>query len=311
MSQEHLDFGEVWETDQFHFKLPIRNRTDTPVLIENFWTTCACSSIAPPSLEIPPQQTREVELKLDLIPTDSSLRSLERRPFAVEIAPKIKGHSEQIHWELKGTVKRWFQLDRQVISFGQHSELCQPLPTQKLMVTPLVPIKGLSVKTNAPWKLSTKVRHIGNAFAIDMVPAECIPVGRFRFTVQLKAEERESKLPALRMVAEGVVVDDCQALPGSLSLGAKQVGQVVKESVTLRSLSGSPFEVESWVVDGSSPKDTSIELLTSDRQSKVFMVSQRVAALGEVYAKVVFRVTYPNQPTKIVPFPIRYLGVRK
>lgn len=65
-----LDFGLVWEDYEFRWIIPIENRGSEPFVIEEFWSSCNCSSVAPRSLTIPPGEKREIRLTLNLTSLD-------------------------------------------------------------------------------------------------------------------------------------------------------------------------------------------------------------------------------------------------
>ncbi|MBY0231201.1 MAG: DUF1573 domain-containing protein [Gemmataceae bacterium] len=83
-----LDFGEVLENERFAWTLPIENRGDAEARITKFQENCVCAKFDPPSLVIPPGETREVRLTLDLTrkPED---RGEAARPFAVLVEPIV------------------------------------------------------------------------------------------------------------------------------------------------------------------------------------------------------------------------------
>src|SRR5438445_8986398 len=50
----HLDFREAWETDSFHWTLPIQNRSTEEVQIDGFAANCTCVALKPGSMVLPP-----------------------------------------------------------------------------------------------------------------------------------------------------------------------------------------------------------------------------------------------------------------
>src|SRR5262249_52816263 len=66
VSPERLNFGEVWEAEQFRWVLPVTNGSGEDIEIVNFATSCNCLSVEPRAVVIPAGQTVEVNLVLNL-----------------------------------------------------------------------------------------------------------------------------------------------------------------------------------------------------------------------------------------------------
>ncbi|MCI0377420.1 MAG: DUF1573 domain-containing protein [Gemmataceae bacterium] len=62
---KELNFGEAWETKEFHWKIKITNVSEKALKIREFGASCACIVSEPKSLSLAPNETAEVKLLLD------------------------------------------------------------------------------------------------------------------------------------------------------------------------------------------------------------------------------------------------------
>jgi hypothetical protein len=86
-----LDFGTVWESEQFDWTIPMRNTSREPVKITSLLTSCHCTTVDNAGFEIPVGGTHRVPLKLDLRRVSGDNDSRSDRPFAVNVISQVSG----------------------------------------------------------------------------------------------------------------------------------------------------------------------------------------------------------------------------
>jgi hypothetical protein len=74
VEEDKLDLGEVNESKEALFSLPISNRTQQPIEILDFETSCDCGKIYPRNLTVPAMGVAIITVELDL--TNRSASSL-------------------------------------------------------------------------------------------------------------------------------------------------------------------------------------------------------------------------------------------
>jgi hypothetical protein len=309
-----LDFGPAWETSQFHWVLPIENRHRTDVEIEDFVTSCTCSKVEPRSLSIPAGQTREVSLTINLTagPKGNESKAGEWA-FTVGIRPKIRGENPSAireAWTLRGTVRKLLSLDQPLVDFGRQSELALPLPMRRIRVVSAIPLKGLSARMGADF-LPVSVQQAsegGDEFDVTVLCPVGLPVGAVRRDIILAAqldsgEEIIKPLPVL-----GQIVADVQTDPPEVLLGARFVGGVAQESLSLYSLARRPFEIVFKTVEG---EGLSLEEMAplQPGEPATFRVRQQILKEREQTGKVVFRVRPAGGREIEIVVPVSYHGV--
>jgi len=94
VAEDRLDFGEAFEQDTFRWTFPIENRGKEEIHITGFGLSCNCATVTPRSLTIPPGETAEVALTLDLTARGKQLASTSW-PFEAEVTPTIERTNER------------------------------------------------------------------------------------------------------------------------------------------------------------------------------------------------------------------------
>ncbi len=106
VEEEALDFGVVWEQEQFQWRLPIRNPTDAPIKIKKFIASCNCVGIAPKSMLIPTGETGVIQLEMDLtIKSVTYASRIDRRHEFGQMAVLEREPDGYLKWQLRGRVR--------------------------------------------------------------------------------------------------------------------------------------------------------------------------------------------------------------
>jgi hypothetical protein len=196
-----------------------------------------------------------------------------------------------------------------VVDFGRHSEVSQPLSPQKVIVTSLVPVQNLTAASNSH-QLQVRVKRLHDdprRFELVIAPTK-LPVGSFQFeiTVVPQASDDE-RLPRKSLRVTGWVVSDYQASPPHAMFGARPVGEIAQETLTLHSLTGQHFDVIGTIFEGDGLVVEKAPLETSVGPS--FVLKQQITKIGEHVGKVVFRLrTKEGKETEVV-VSVSYLGI--
>jgi Protein of unknown function (DUF1573) len=310
---ERLAFGQTWESKEFTWALPITNWDQQDVEIEHFATTCNCTKIEPSSLSIPPGQTREVRLTVDLTPERNTKQAESQQwAFEVGIGPKLRDEEAPKvpdWWIVRGTVQRLLRLSVPVVDMGRQSERSQPLPLRHLLVSSAVPLKGLTATTPLSFvpviSALEPERHDQFQLTINSPPG--LPIGpvkeEIRLTARLETGEEVTKI----VPVTGRIVADCQPDPPAAVLGARLVGETAQESVMLYSLTKQPFEVIDYTVAG---KGLSLLALPEGPgEGPAFRVQQEIVEAGEQTGKVFFKLrTARGEPVEVV-VTVSYRGL--
>jgi hypothetical protein len=312
---EHLNFGETWENREFAWTIPIQNRSREAVEILDFQRTCNCAAVEPPSLVVPAGETVPVRFVLDLTrrarnaTTEGTVRD-----FQIQVAPILDRNAPlELIWTLRGRVRTALAVESRVVELGEVVR-GQPCSPKTVTVTPKTPVKDVAVRCEPP-VLSVSVRRPakdGDRFALDIAPRDGCEEGPITCKIEVRAVTRNGELlPAVTLHAEGIMKEDIQASPPTVTFGAVAVGQREKETIVLRSVSGQGFKVLDIKTPSGDTTVTPLKLKGSDATpTNAFEVAQLVSRLGHGAAPVRFLV----QPEKggkplTVVLPVAYYGV--
>ncbi|MGL4551379.1 MAG: DUF1573 domain-containing protein [Gemmataceae bacterium] len=308
-----LDFGEVWEDDAFRWTVRIDNPGPHDVQIDDFRTNCNCTSIEPRTVVVPRGGGADVRLVLDLTSTRSATAAQSVQLFVASIAPVIRGQADDRPewWTIRGRVRKLIGERVTKIDFGHHSELAQPLAPQKQMIHSLAPLRRLdaSEPTGRFGVAVVATDEIGHRFEIEVNPLKAFAAGPLEGEVSLRLVAKDGRpLPARRVLLRGRIVPDIEASPPVIVLGVHEVGTVVDDTFSLRSLTGRRFRVTRLTAEG---EGVAAETAASDREnpSNSVKVVARVQHKGKTQGVVRAVVTSVDGREQEVVVPVWFQGL--
>lgn len=289
-----LDFGEVWEQEDFQWELPIYNNSAESIEIAEFGSSCGCFSVTPSSLAIPSNEFRSIRLCFDLKLNDQERRSLSSTPVRFTLRPKVTSHLlRSLAWDIRGKVRSIFTELPTGLDFGDACVHGKPSPTRAFCCTSRVPLETMVAESDLSAAtcevVCTDDDH--RSFEVGVTPWSDLPVGPFDFSVRLVAVDREgNRLPAVRVEVSGEKVQDVALTPRLLVLGALRIGEAADHRVCLRSRTGQPFTVSPIVSSESGVKvvDSGHDSDTCDASYQVLL---QAAMAGPQRVDVVFRIS--------------------
>jgi hypothetical protein len=307
-----LDFGEVWENKGFDWPLVVQNPTSEDVGIREFGFSCSCTGIEPKALNIPAGESREIRLTIDLRARKEADVTAEPRSFDVTIYPQLgeKGtKSSGLAWTIRGRVRSAIRLEQLFVDLGRHSEASQPLPAQEMLVTTFVPLHRLIATTDSPdlqVSVAPKAETPGQ-FRVVILP-KTFEIGAIDAKITLVPQQTEHQaLLGKTLTVRGRIVNDIEVSPPSAAFGARSVGEVVEETVSLHSLTGRHFEVTRTSVDGDG---LIVDRAARDEASEPrFLLRQRIAKKGEQTGRVTIAVHAADAKETQVVLEVSYLGI--
>lgn len=279
IDSKHLDFGDVWETDQFEWTIPIRNTDTRQAELIGLAGSCNCGSVEPAAMSIPPGETRTLRIKIDLRPKAGAKVEPTGRPFATTISGVFKNGTDlpaPVSWNLRGRVKRVVRTVP-TVEFGLLSELGVPFRPLVIPVEPVVDIASITVSVSVPEFQAALRPRTGaeSGWALVVTPGPGLKRGAYKGTVTLMpVGHGGTPLTSLQLPLSAEVVPDVEAAPGAIFAGGREVGAEVTETLTLRSLSNRPF-----VVDRAEAEGNGVSVVVSD-DGRSCTVRVRVMAPG-------------------------------
>jgi hypothetical protein len=326
---KYLDFGEVWEQDQFEWKLTIENRRREAIAIKNFQSSCDCAQVTPTDLRLLPGQSKEITLVVDLSLLDGPLPTNAGRYAKAEgsgrsrvsragdhartahhfnIYPVIDGDMQvpAAGWRVGGCVRTPVIVNPRVIRLGRLSRgMSVPEPAAQLRLQPGVQI--LDAYTNsATIRASLK----GNPASLGLSISSGHELGDFRATAFLLLSDLESaeRLPPFPVPIVGTLVPAVQVQPPTIHFGPNTIGSVAEAELVAHSVVGKPFATLTIHADSPDVSITSKEGATT--HERVFSVRQRITRLGASRSSVSIAFQTADLPIDTVTLLVSYYGVQ-
>jgi hypothetical protein len=295
------DFGTVWDNNLLEWVLPIRNHDSAPITVESVGLSCSCISLTPSSFIINPGEEVQVRLLINLA---AKQRSSEEAAF--ELFPVVRlgdGEPQKLHWTLRGKVRRFVTPD-EPLSFGRTSLASKVQPINVVFSTGEPLPDGFDVQVSHPDYSATVTPEPGQPTRHRLRvtrPETMVPQDISLEVVLRPRGEHSQQYPVTTLVATGQVVRDVEPTPATLLVGGVTLGDVTTHSVSLASMSGSPFTVLDYTLSGDG---ISVAL-----EGEEYRVSQRAVMTGPQSSKVIFRVRAADGEYT-VPLSVSYTVIK-
>lgn len=297
---EALDLGLIWDCDQIDWTLPITNVSSDTVQVESFATSCGCLIVEPQAFVLAPGKTQESRITIDLA---SAAKGNDQINLA--ISPKLKPsvsrtNDRDVTWQIKASIKRLIDMNR-LVYVGRHSVLSQPLQTIDVPFRALSPAKSVAVACRTPgFEASLIAGGPDGHFILQLKGTAIRPEGDFAAEVALTPILYDKALSPRSMTFRGTIVSDVDAEPSAIQVGGRQLGDVIEETVSLRSLTGRVVPKAHLEARG--------EGLTIEPLANGYKVRQAVCRLGAQQNEVRFKLDLVNTESSI-SFPVSYIGI--
>lgn len=282
----HLDFGEVWETDQFEWQVPVRNSSSEPIRAVSGASSCACAS-ATPTVVIPPGGTAEMKFRIDLRPRSGGAEPTAVRDtrIKVSIGIDLSVSDTNSEIELRGRVRKALVVATNLVDLGCIPPGGMPI-TRVIAVRPLMALSDLTA-TPDDEVVRCRLAPTNTGWDLSLTPIANLPPGNYKTTVRLQPTlASNNQPPAVNLSAQFDLLGDIQPDSSPLVLGTHTVGSNAEGRITLRSLSGRPFVVEKWTVG----QTESLEVAVGGAESAScsFTVRHKVRTAGDQHTNVRF-----------------------
>lgn len=316
VDSSYLDFGTVWEQEQFEWSIPIENRSDAAITVESFRSSCLCTDVTPRRFVIPANGSRTIQVTLDLTEKDNHLLDplapLTPRPFSVTIEPILTPPPSTTHliaWQLKGRVQPAYQLQQEIIDFGQRSVLAQPFEVESVPVLCDEQVQDIRVDCNADWVACTVQRNSRTSFNIQVTPYYGMPAGYYPGTLRIFGITRTGEpLPEKRLSVAAHILGDIQPTPPQLLWPAKPIGQLIEDSLELRSLTNRDFTIDRIETDSDKVEVLLIPGDPLSANSRRVQVRYVISRAGDQKETIRFHVTPVGEVSEVITVTLVVTG---
>lgn len=304
-----LDLGELWETPNHTLTLEMRNVSAEERTIVDFSGSCGCLTIEPRKLTIPPSQTAELAVTLDLTHRLPYQVGLAQWPVSVKFNPVFQGDfSSTPGWEIKALVRSRVSLDCTQIPFMDQCTHLGPSVARKVRARAHVPVERLKVSA-LPNMANVRVEAVHGSpdeYQIVVSPNPRLPVGPFSFDVEVRAVTLDGEVHRCASIeASGEMQPSLGVFPRLILLGEHSLSDQAEADISVR------LPAANWKIDQVAT-DSPNTLVTQTRTGAEVLVklhlTQRIVQTGDQVAHVRINVRKPDKQTDVLTVEIRYHG---
>jgi hypothetical protein len=282
----HLDFGEVWETDQFEWTAPVRNHTDAPLRVSSYGSSCACVSATSTSV-IPPDKTAPLTFRIDLRQQCVGVepKAVREAKIRVSLGRDSSPTEKPVLVELSGRVKAALVVPARSVDFGRFPATATAKP-RVIPVRSLVGLRELAVDVDGASVAADLKPLAADRWELHLRPATTA-VGRHVAKVKLTPTTSAGEaVPPVTIPAAFDVLHDIQPDTSFVPLGVGRVGETLSGTLTISSLSGRSFALPTC-------EGGAVPLLSTNlgapQANYTFKIDRTVTAVGNHVTPVVVR----------------------
>ncbi|MCI0701624.1 MAG: hypothetical protein L0241_11130 [Planctomycetia bacterium] len=286
---QYLDFGEVWEAEQFEWKAPVHNRTETTIHVFAFNNSCGSCGAASSTTLIPVSGTGEVRFKIDLRNPCASAEPQAIRDVKIQVYLRKDSSpgTPLVPVELRGRVKSAIVVNAKTIDFGRFPVTANPKP-RVVPIRALRELRDLSATVDGHSVQAELKPTESGKWELHVRPVVAASVGRHTATVRLTPTTASGeKVPSVNLPVAFDVLQDIQPDTSLVPLGAGQVGETLCGTLTVSSLSNRPFARPTC--DTGELSVLAVTTPPTPQASYTFKFERKITAIGNHTAPVVIR----------------------
>lgn len=311
-----LDFGSVWNSDEFKWTVPLENASRFPIEISRLAGSCSCTAVDPPSLVIKPGEQVNAHLTYNLVFRTRSNGNGPSVPFEDTLSAFGLDDSHPIAvWHIRGTVKNAFFVKPDQMDFGDSVVEGQTHPPRRFDVTCYERCRALvaSVDEHLAAAVVTSTSGDGLHFQVQVAPSPTLDLGVHKFRVALRAVlPSGEETPPISMLVEANVLQDVEVLPPLVHFGDMKLGERRAETISLASRTGRAFEIVDY--KSSSKGLVVLAVNLNESPTKQFRVQLCSSKQGREDSEIRFKIRYAA-PSAVsmsdtVRFDVRAYGTK-
>lgn len=316
VSSGSLDIGDVWDRDGISHTVMLLNETSRPIEIERLKSSCKCTDIEPDHLVVPPRQSRDVHLLLNL----AGARGARARatasagpvPLSLDLLAFRKGTAEPVRFILSGRLHTAIDVKPRAIHFSAEKFLDRSGPSEDVEVVCAPGVTGFSATCDPPFATVTancvsKDQRAGSLHVVTVRPNDNLPLGPFDFDVRFRVNAGSDAFFVAPLRVSGVVADDIEVLPSRVALGDAPLGACLSDRIVVASRRHEAFFVNA-ARDGDAACGVTLTTDSAFAETHVLDLKVAVDCLGEASRRVDIPVVMAAGRRRSVPLLVSYRG---
>jgi hypothetical protein len=236
---------------------------------------------------VPPGQTAPLTFRIDLRQQCIGVepKAVRDAKIRVTLGRDSSATEKPVSVELRGRVKTAVVVEARSVDFGRFPATAAA-KTRVIPVRSLIALRELAVSTDGAITADLKSPD-GGKWELHVRPNAAL-VGRYEASVKLTPTTAAGEVvPAVTIPVAFDVLHDIQPDSPFVPLGTGRVGETLRGTFTVSSLSNRPFAVPTCEVKEGSVRATAAA--TAPHTSYTFEVERKVAAVGNHTCPVIVR----------------------
>jgi Protein of unknown function (DUF1573) len=288
-----LDFGSVWNSEEFAWAVPMRNASNFPIIVGRLAGSCTCTLVDPSSLALKPGEEVRVKLRYDLF-SRTRQSGDATVPFDDALSAYVNGDDKPLaRWHVHGLVKNAFSCDARSLDFGDSLVVGRPYPTRTIDVTCFQPCRKLEVSADERSAAVVAKNPSGDGvhFQVAVAPGATLGSGTHKFKLSLGAVlPSGERTPHVSVPVEVRILPDLQIVPSLAHFGQLKLGESREETIVLASRTGRSFDVPTF--DSGSKSLKIVTVASNEAGTKVFRIRLTSSKLGGENTEARFKIRY-------------------
>lgn len=194
VDEADLDLGTIWQQPNYECAVLIYNKSTRDVAISNLQPSCNCTEVSPRSFSLRPNESRRVNLSIDLM-NGISADGEVIEPFLVSLEAQVSRPRTVVEeLRIKGFVRRSFVVKPQKVHLVGASEIIDGVLPKRffLEVDPQLDISELTARVSKEiGDVRVIRRDATHTYEVELRPKGNLPRGPIKGTLAL-----ESVLPS-------------------------------------------------------------------------------------------------------------------
>jgi hypothetical protein len=260
---DSLDLGTLWPQSDLVVPLLIHNRGSRSLVVRDFETSFPVRRAGPLPRTIPPGQSYEFQLHVDLMGLLASSRHADSNswiePFALLIRPITNWGRAPLPWRLRGVARLPVRGLPSTVSFGPWLTQGVVPDPQDLELEVHEAIQQLDFLSDSPLvraELHPREENSlssGRTFNLRVIPEPGLTErpGPFQSRLRISAVTTDgTRLDGPDLFVAGGVVRDLQLVPSQMLVTYGDIGESHQRWLSLNSRTGREFDVLGWEISG-------------------------------------------------------------
>ncbi len=249
---DSLDFGTVWATSEFPWRVRLTNPGHGEIKIVGIQTDCTCTTPRDENLRIAPGETKELVMNLDFsrVRAEKPFSAAEFRTSVILLCESDETWRQVCN--ISGFVRQSMNVPSPILDLGEWNEGDLPL-SFTTEVACAEEVSQLAVQ-GQPVFANVAIEPIGDTlFRVVVTPLDSlIAAGRYNHTLKLSSmSDTGSELGSTAISLIGTALPRTYAIPASVRLGAVGVGTTQSYRIEVASRVGEDLTVVSAEVPDS------------------------------------------------------------